>query len=185
MKDIKNIVKQIVKPENGIETAIVNDADFLEGAAYGKPRSGHPEGAVIYHVKEVLANIEKFYGEDPDRTDLRLIALVHDTFKHKVDRNKPKVGANHHGTIARVFAQKFSQDHKVLSIIERHDEAYNSWGVGARRDKWYKAEERANRLIQGLLIEGGLGLYIKFYKCDNLTGDKEQDNYDWFINLIK
>jgi hypothetical protein len=182
---MKEKIKQIVKPENGIETAICNDAEFITGASYGKPRKGHPEGQVIYHVKEVLENIDRFYGEDPDRTDLRFIALVHDTFKHKVDRNKPKVGANHHGTIARVFAQKFSQDHKLLSIIERHDEAYNAWSQGGRKGNWYKAEERANTLIQGLLIEGGLGLYIKFYRCDNATGDKEQDNYDWFISLIK
>jgi len=185
MKNIKQIVKQIIKPENGIETAIAEDEDFLEGAAYGKPRSGHPEGAVIYHVKEVLENVDKYYGDDPDRTDLRFIALVHDTFKHKVDRNKPKVGDNHHGTIARVFAQKFTEDHKVLKIIELHDEAYNSWGKGGRRGDWYGAERRAKKLIDELIEIGGLGLYIKFYKCDNATGDKEQENYDWFINLIK
>jgi len=182
---MKTIIKQIVKPENGIETAIVSNVDFIEGASYGKPRSGHPEGQVIYHIKEVLENIDKWYGDDDDRTDLRLIALVHDTFKHKVDRNKPKVGANHHGTIARVFTQKFTQDHIVLQIIEKHDEAYNSWSVGGRRGDWYKAERRANQLIQGLLLEGCLDLYVKFYRCDNATGDKEQENYEWFINLIK
>jgi len=182
-------IKQILKPENGIEEAIISDPDFIEGCNYGKPRSGHPEGKVVYHIKEVLDNIDKFFGtaEDgaSDRADLRFIALVHDTFKHKVDHKKPKVGANHHGTIARVFAQKYTHDHTLLSIIERHDEAYNAWSQGGRKGNWYKAEERANRLIQGLLIEGGLGLYIKFYKCDNATGDKEQDNYYWFIDLIK
>ena len=183
---MKTTIKQLVKPENGIETAIVSHADFIEGASYGKPRSGHPEGQVIYHIKEVLDNIDKFYGsDDKDREELRLIALVHDTFKHKVDRNKPKVGANHHGTIARVFAQKFTEDHRVLQIIEKHDEAYNAWSVGGRRGDWYKAERRATQLIHGLLIEGCLGLYVKFYRCDNATGDKEQENYDWFINLIK
>lgn len=182
---MKENLKQLLKPENGIETAIVSDADFIEGCNYGKPRSGHPEGKVMYHVKEVLENIDEFYGDDPDRSDLRVIALTHDTFKHKVDRNKPKSGANHHGTIARVFTQKYVTDHRILQIIEKHDEAYNSWSVGGRRGDWYKAERRANQLIQGLLIEGTLGLYIKFYKCDNRTGDKEQDNYDWFIELIK
>ena len=181
---MKTTIKQIVKPENGIETAIVSDVDFIEGASYGKPRSGHPEGKVIYHVKEVLENIDEFYGNDPDRTDLRFIALVHDTFKHKVDQHKPKTGDNHHGTIARMFAQQFNPDHKLLKIIELHDEAYNAWGKGARRGNWYKAEERAQKLIDDLLLVGGLGLYIKFYKCDNRTGDKEQDNYDWFVNLI-
>ena len=182
---MKENLKQLLKPENGIEEAIVADLDFVEGCNYGNPRSGHPEGKVMYHVKEVLDNIDKFYGDDPERSDLRVIALTHDTFKHKVDRNKPKSGANHHGTIARVFTQKYVTDHKILQIIEKHDEAYNSWSVGGRRGDWYKAERRANQLIQGLLIEGVLGLYIKFYKCDNRTGDKEQDNYDWFIELIK
>ena len=178
-------IKQILKPENGIEAAIVAHPDFIEGCSYGKPRSGHPEGKVVYHVKEVLDNIDRFYGDDPDRSDLRLIALVHDTFKHKVDRNKPKVGANHHGAIARVFAQKFTHDHGLLMVIEKHDEAYNAWQKGGRRGDWYGAESRANQLIQGLMIEGTIDLYVKFYECDNKTGDKEQDNYDWFVNLVQ
>lgn len=180
-----NEIKLIIKPENGIEEAVIVDPDFVEGCNYGKPRSGHPEGKVLYHIREVLDNIDKFYSTDPDRMDLRFIALVHDTFKHRVDRTKPKVGANHHGTIARVFAQKFRKEHDLLKIIELHDEAYNSWGAGGRRGDWYKAERRANQLIQGLMIEGCLDLYLKFYKCDNRTGDKEQDNYDWFVDLIQ
>jgi hypothetical protein len=178
-------IKQIMKPENGIEEAIVSHPDFIEGCNYGKPRPGHPEGKVFFHIREVLDNVDKFYLNDPDRSDLRLIALTHDTFKHKVIRSKPKTGDNHHGTIARVFAQQFIHDHKVLSVIERHDSAYNAWGKGARHDKWYKAERLSTELIHGLLTDGGLGLYIKFYKCDNLTGDKEQDNYEWFLTLIK
>lgn len=177
-------IKTKLRPENGIEEAIVAHPDFIEGCNYGKPRSGHPEGKVVYHIVEVLENIDKFYSDDPDRQDLRLIALVHDTFKHKVDRNKPKVGANHHGTIARVFAQKFTHDHKVLQIIELHDEAYNAWSQGGRRNNWERALYRANNLIDDLLAIGGLNLYIKFYKCDNATGDKEQENYDWFIGLM-
>jgi len=69
-------VKQILKPENGIEEAIVAHPDFVEGCNYGKPRSGHPEGKVIYHIKEVLINIDEWYFEDKDREALRLIALV-------------------------------------------------------------------------------------------------------------
>lgn len=180
--EMKDLIKQIVKPENGIETAICLDADFIEGCNHGKPRRGHPEGKIIYHIKEVLENIDKWYGEDEDRQDLRFIALVHDTFKHKVDRHKPKVGENHHGTIARVFAQKFTQDHRILKIIELHDEAYNAWNVGGRRGDWYSAERRALRLIAVLNLESNLDLYKKFYRCDNATGDKEQENYEWFIN---
>lgn len=181
---MKEKIKEIVKPENGIESVICNDDEFIVGCNYGKSRPGHPEGQVIYHVKEVLENIDKFYGDDEDRQDLRIIALVHDTFKHKVDQTKPKVGENHHGTIARKFAEKFIDNQDLLQIIEKHDEAYNAWSVGGRRGDWYKAERRAQQLIAGLLIEGCLDLYVKFYHCDNATGDKEQENYDWFVRLI-
>ena len=182
---MKKIIKQLIKPENGIEEAIIATDEFIIGANWGKVRSGHPEAQVIYHIKEVLENIDKWYGNDDDREDLRLIALVHDTFKHKVDQTKPESGDNHHGTIARIFTQKFITDHQLLQIIEKHDEAYNSWSVGGRRGNWYKAEERANKLIQGLVLEGCLDLYVKFYRCDNATGDKEQENFNWFVNLIK
>lgn len=180
----KQEIKTIIKPENGIEEAIINDEDFITGCNYGKSRPGHPEGKVIYHIKEVLENVDKYCSDD-DRSDLRFIAIIHDTFKYKVDNRKPKKGANHHAMIARRFAEKFTRDTDILKIIKLHDEAYNAWSIGGRRGDWFAAETRANQLIQGLLIEGCLDLYVKFYKCDNRTGDKEQENYDWFINLIK
>jgi hypothetical protein len=180
-----DIIKSVIQPENGIESAIVGNADFIAGCNHGKPRSGHPEGQVIYHIQEVLANIDKWYTDDEDRKDLRIIAILHDTFKYKVDQRKPKVGENHHGWIARKFAEKFPIDADVLSVIQRHDDAYNAWQKGGRHDNWYEAERRATQLISGLLIEGILDLYVKFYRCDNATGDKEQQNYEWFIGLIK
>jgi hypothetical protein len=181
----KEEIISIIKPENGIETAIVNDAVFIEGCSYGKPRSGHPEGEVIYHIQEVLANIDKYYSDDEDRKFLRVIALVHDTFKHKVDRNKPKVGENHHGRIAMKFAENYTTRDEVLLVIERHDDAYNAWSKGGRHGDWHQAQRKANQLIQGLITEGCLDLYVKFYECDNKTGDKTQECFEWFQHLIK
>ena len=182
---MSDLVKDIIKPENGIETAIVGNADFIQGALYGKPRRGHPEGQVIYHIKEVLENIDKFYGEDDeDYEDLRIIAILHDTFKHKVDQTKPKAGENHHGMIARRFAENFPIHENVLQVIEHHDDAYNAWQKGGRHGDWYAAKKKATNLINALLIEGCLDLYVKFYRCDNATGDKSQENYDWFTELI-
>jgi len=181
---MKDIIKQIIKPENGLEHAIIADPEFIEGSMYGKPRKGHPEGKVIYHIGEVLANVDK-YCDESDRADLRLMAIVHDTFKFKVDHTKPKTGANHHGVIARIFTQRFTQDIVLLKIIELHDEAYNAWQKGGRHGNWYKAEERANALIRGLLIEGCLDLYVKFMRCDGETGDKTSGTYEWFVGLIK
>lgn len=184
MKLTKNQkINSIVKPENGIETAICLDTNFIAGAYWGKIRSGHPEALIILHIKEVLDNIDKWYGDDEDRNDLRIIALIHDTFKNKVDRNKPKTGENHHGMIARRFAQKYVNNYGLCKVIELHDEAYNAWNKGARRGDWYGAERRAKLLIDKLIKIGRLELYLKFYRCDNATGDKEQENYNWFVKL--
>jgi hypothetical protein len=179
----KEDIKKIIKPETGIETAICADAEFITGAMYGKPRNGHPEGAVIYHIEEVLGNIDKFYNDDEDRAKLRLIAITHDTFKNKVNQNLPKSGDNHHGAIARKFSEKFFDAREVLTVIQYHDDAYNAWSAGGRHGDWYKAKKRAMNLITALSIEDCLDLYLKFYRCDNATGDKSQDNYEWFSDL--
>jgi len=114
---MKDKIKQIIKPENGIETAICDDAEFIKGCMYGRPRPGHPEGQVIYHIKEVLENIEKFYADDEDRQDLRLIAILHDTFKFKVDQTQPKSGENHHGMIARRLLKNISITTKFVRLL--------------------------------------------------------------------
>ena len=181
---MNKLIKDIIKPQNGIEEAIIADADFIAGAMYGKSRPGHPEGQVIYHIKEVLENIEKFYGEDEDKEDLRLIAILHDTFKNKVNQNLPKSGENHHGMIARRFAEKFPIHQYILTVIQYHDDAYNAWSAGGRHGDWYKAKKRATNLINALEIEDCLDLYLKFYHCDNATGDKSQENYEWFLTLV-
>lgn len=178
------LVRDIVDAQTGIEKAIASHAAFIRGALSGKPRSGHPEGAVIYHIKAVLENVEKYYVNDPDYSKLRIIAMLHDTFKYKVDQTKPKVGENHHGMIARHFAEKYINDTIICKIIELHDEAYNAWQVGGRRGNWYKAQQRAMTLINTLKDLNALELYLKFYRCDNETGDKSNDNYEWFKAIV-
>lgn len=174
-------IDEIIKPENALEEAIINDVEFIDGASYGKPRPGHPEGEVINHIKEVLDNVDKF-SDSIDRIDLRLVTIIHDTFKYRVDRNKPKVGNNHHGKIARDFAEKFELSAYLLDIIELHDEAYNSWSVGNKKSDWNKAKNRAEILIKKL--GSHLNLYLKFFKCDTLTGNKTDESLKWFEELI-
>jgi|SRR5579859_7950315 len=177
MKKLREL-KELLKPETDLESRITSDPDFLEGAYYGRPRRGHPEGEVLYHIREVLDNVDK-YSTPENRSTLRIIALIHDTFKNKVDQNKPKVGENHHAMIARRFAEKFHIEADVLDVIELHDEAYNAWSMGHRRNDWKGAEKRINVLIQRL-NDCNFSLFETFYKCDNETGDKSQDNFIWF-----
>jgi hypothetical protein len=172
-----------VAPETDLERAIVTSPDWIEGASWGQPRPGHPEGGVAAHIRDVLANVDAVAVDAADRAQLRVIALVHDTFKNKVDRSQPRTGENHHGTIARRFAERYLTDGAVLDVIELHDEAFNAWGKGERSGKWDAAEERASRLIERL--GSNLPLYLRFYRADNETGSKDQTPLVWFESLVE
>lgn len=170
-----------IKPETPLEQQLLSSPEFLEGLWYGKPRKGHPEGQVVFHVEEVLANVDK-YASPETREKLRFIALVHDTFKYKVDHSKARHGENHHAMIARRFAEGFISDASVLDIIELHDEAYNAWMMGIRGN-WKQAEERAQKLITRL--GDSVPLYLLFYHCDNKTGNKSGECITWFEDLLR
>ena len=174
---MEKVILDTIKPETDLEKRILDSQVFVDGALYGKARHGHPEGQVIYHIGEVLKNIDK-YGTPETREKLRLIALIHDTFKHKVNRSQPMYGDNHHAMIARRFAEKFTVDTEILDVIELHDGAYNSW----KKEQHYQYPLRAKKLIDRL--GKNIDLYLVFFRCDNETGDKTQECYIWFENLV-
>jgi len=165
-----------------LEKKICADLEWRRGLSYGKPRPGHPEGEVGKHICHVLENVRRLYSYHPIEAKLRLIAIIHDNFKYKVDRTKPKTNENHHGMIARRFAEKYITDTDVLDVIELHDEAYLSYKKGERKGKWHKAEKRIQPMIDRL--GENIGLYMAFFKCDNSTGDKTSDSYDWVYNFV-
>jgi HD superfamily phosphodiesterase len=167
--------------ETDLERKIVSENRWREGSSWGVPRSGHPEGQVLAHIVAVLANIDSLGLESGARAKLRVVALLHDTFKGEVNRRRPRVGTNHHATIARKFAEGFIDDPDILEILELHDEAYNSWRLGADKKEWGKAEARGKRLIERL--GSRFGLYMAFYRADNAAGDKNPSQLTWFETL--
>src|SRR5262249_15252438 len=178
-----NAMERLIRPETDLETRICLDPEWQKGVMWGKPRPGHNEGQVIYHIAEVLANIDRLASSDEERRNLRLIALIHDTFKYRVDLTTPRVGENHHGKIARRFAERYLDDLVLLEIIELHDETFNSWRLGALKGRWGEAEARADRLIARL--GNSLSLYVRFFRADTQTGSKEQDSLVWFEQVLQ
>ncbi len=135
-----------------------------------------------WHIADVLRNVEQGYGDSCFHSSLRLIALIHDTFKYQVNSALPKTSDNHHGHYARRFAARYLDDPVVLDIIEWHDEAFNAWQKGARDGRWDKAAARAKTLINRL--GPAIQLYVTFFRCDNATGDKTPEPVIWFENLL-
>jgi hypothetical protein len=130
----------------------------------------------------VLANVDEVALDAADRERLRLVALLHDSFKYRVDRTRPRTGENHYGTIARRFAEAYLDDAELLELIELHDEAYNSWVKGARGRDWPAAAARARRLVDRL--GPSLDLYLRFYRADNATRGKERTPLVWFDRVV-
>lgn len=156
---------------------------WREGIEWGHPRPGHPEGAVKFHIAEVLTNVERHAEDAEQRARLRLIALAHDSWKHLVDRTKPRHGENQHGRIARRQVEPMLHDLGVLDVIEWHDEAYNAWRLIERKRKWARAESRARDLAVRLGDE--LPLYMAFFRCDNETGSKGPASVLWFSATLE
>ncbi len=170
-------------PESELESQLLLDPYFIEGLDWGTPRYGHPEGEVYKHIKEVLGNVDTLKIEPLARERLRLIAFVHDSFKHIEHKGSPRDWSRHHSILARQFLEKYCSDEVVLGITELHDEAYYAW----RMEHLYHQYEEGQLRLQKLLdrIGDNLQLYYLFFKCDTRTGDKTQAPLKWFEQTIK
>jgi hypothetical protein len=111
-------------PETDLERALVADPELLRGLGWGTPRFGHPEGRVGRHVAAILEHIGH---RDPLRGDLRVVALLHDSFKWAVRPGERWSRENDHAFLARRFAERFTSDDRLLVTLELHDEPYWIW----------------------------------------------------------
>ena len=168
--------------ETALEHQLLQQPVFHEGLLWGIPRYGHPEGEIYKHIKEVYQNIDRLDIDSSTRQKLRIIAISHDTFKHKEDKKRPRDWSKHHGILARKFMENYIDDAVLLKIIELHDEAYYCW----RLLHLYKDEKTGQERLNYLLEEMGehIQLYYLFFKCDTKTGDKNPAPLKWFEKNI-
>jgi hypothetical protein len=162
------------EPENELERRVTSEPELLEGLAWGKPRAGHPEGAVGTHVSHLLETLDES-GETGERRELlRFMALVHDSFKYQVRERLPRVGENHHATRARRFAERFTDDERLLATIEFHDRPYALWRKLKRRGKLDEGGFR--RMIRRIPDPE---LFLRFIELDGSTEGKRPEPIDW------
>ncbi len=176
------LINKGVQPETILERHIIRDSRWREGALWGEPRPGHPEGKVIYHIHEVLKNVDEACSDVILRQRLRLVTIIHDTFKHLEEKKRPRTDwKKHHAVLAQRFAQEYIVDEGILNTIKLHDDAYYAW---CATQAGY--ERQARTLINRLLERMGddLQLYYLFFKCDTKTGDKYQQPISWFEQLL-
>lgn len=172
-----------IEPQTELERSILSKREIQEGLEYGKLRRGHPEGKVRFHVLEILEMINGLYGLVPKKVigELRLIALIHDSLKHKVDRSKPKVGENNHGMLARRFAEQFPEfDKTFLSIIELHDTPYYTWRK-FKKNGIFPEDDFKQKVYS---VKQKLELFLMFALLDASTGDKQPEQKELFCEKL-
>lgn len=163
------------EPETDLERRVVTELELLKGLAWGRPRAGHPEGAVGTHVSHLLAALERSGVSGERRELLRFVALVHDAFKYRVRERLPRVGENHHAMRARRFAERFTDDERVLAAIELHDRPYALWRKMQRRGK---LDERAFDRMMSRISDPEL--FLRFVELDGSTEGKRPEPIAWF-----
>lgn len=161
------------RPETDLERALSEDPELLEGLAWGRPRKGHPEGSVASHVADLLERLDRSEAGER-RSTLRLIALVHDSFKGDVRGGLPKTGENHHAMRARRFAERFTDDERTLSVIELHDRPYAIWRKAKRTGAL--DERRFEAMMERI---GDPELFLAFVELDASTEGKSQEPARW------
>jgi hypothetical protein len=161
-------------PETDLEARIAADPAVLRGLAWGRPRTGHPEGAVGNHVADLLETIDEWGEQEPRRGELRLISLLHDALKCKVHEWLPHQGPNHHAHRARRLAERYTDDERLLATIELHDRPYSLW---KRMRRQGKLDDRAFEQMLGRLLDHDL--FLRFVELDGSTEGKNPEPIAW------
>ena len=168
------------QPEGELERALIADPQLREGLAWGRPRSGHPEGSVGAHVCDLLRTIDRWGETGQRRAELRFLALVHDSMKYRVRDWLPKTGENHHAMRARRFAERYTTDERLLATIEHHDRPYALWRRLRRTGRMN--EKRLDRMLEAI---PDIDLFIRFVELDGSTEGKRPGPVEWLEEEVR
>jgi hypothetical protein len=160
--------------ENELEERLTADPELLAGLAWGKPREAHPEGAVGIHVSQLLDKLDEDGESGERRALLRFVALVHDSFKYRVRNWLPRQGRNHHASRARRFAERYTDDERLLATIEFHDRPYHLWKRMKKRGELDRDafEEMLDRIPDH-------DLFQRFIEVDGASEAKNPEPIRW------
>ena len=168
------------RPENELEERLAADPELLAGLAWGEPREAHPEGAVGNHVAELLSVIDDDGETGQRRSDLRFIALVHDSFKYRVRNWLPRQGRNHHASRARRFAERYTDDERLLCAIEFHDRPYHLWKRMQKRGELDRDE--LERMLERISDHE---LFQRFVEVDGTGEAKNPEPIRWLRSELE
>jgi hypothetical protein len=161
---------------------ITADPRYKEGIAYGKPRTGHPEGRVVDHIKQLDANLDKLVPllSSEEFFKLRILIHVHDSFKHVAKRDSAIEDPWSHASLAREFLAEFSDDEDLLRMVQYHDLGFALWKQFEAKGKYSYDRLESSILSRMQDVE----LFLLFTIIDGFTPGKDHTKIRWFIDEV-
>ena len=162
---------------------ILNDPEYSKNIEFGEPRAGHPEGKIKFHIADLEDNLESLRVKgitEEEFWKLKFLIHTHDICKPIAQSDTPTLHPNNHATLAKHFANRFTDDTDLLNIIQYHDENYELW-------KEYKKKNEFNRdRFQKLLaVIDNWDLFLMFTIIDGCVKGKDHEKVAWFIDRVR
>ena len=131
-------------------------------------------------MAHLLERLDRQGVTGEERAELRFIVLVHDTFKNRVQEWRPRVGENHHAMRARRFAERYTDDERLLTTIELHDRPYGIWR------SWRRTGRLDRKRLRSLLERiQDPKLFLDFVELDGSTEGKRSEPVEWFREELR
>jgi hypothetical protein len=167
-----------LSPESTTEAQILADPHVRAGLAWGFPRRGHPEGPVHIHVQAILQYIDRQPWQE-HRSDLRILALLHDSFKYKekVPTGLVMPSVTNHAFLAmQHYARLKPGDSRLAFVLLHHD---TPW-------RFYKQSQKGlfdEKLFKEIFSQVDLPLLIRFRYAD--LCERDTRSADWFVDKVQ
>ena len=162
---------------------IIADPRYQRNIEYGRPRPGHPEGKVRFHIVDLEANLEQLTLKGIASNDywkLKFLIHVHDTFKADAEPDVPILHPRSHATLAREYACQYTNDADLLNIIQFHDQNYFLWKDFLQTGSY--DIETFHILLHTIQ---NWDLFLMFTIIDGHTKGKDYSKLIWFINEVR
>lgn len=161
------------------------DPRYAKGIAYGVPRPGHSEGAVLNHLLDLDANLERMKPLLSDEEYWKLAVLIHthDTFKGSAKPDSPIKDPQSHASLARMFLSEFTNDLDLLQMVQYHDEGLALY-MQSMTSLGPKAPYNQRRMRDNILTIKDLTLFLFFTIIDGYTPSKDHAKIRWFVDQV-